>query len=118
MTVSAAGSYTVVITNLEGCSSIPSKAVAFYVTGVEDLNANVLLYPNPSSDQVTLRLNRFEKNESINLSIYNILGSLIEKRVVNSDQDVYMDIHGYAHGQYILVLQSGNRIIKKQFIKK
>ena len=72
----AAGTYTDSIIDDNGCTS---NTDTFNVTynGIGELNISEFnIYPNPTSDKVTIDLNN-QKSESFNIKISNVLGQVV-----------------------------------------
>lgn len=75
------------------------------------VNDNILLYPNP----VTNQINFSNSNEINNFEIYSIDGKLIKANTVNSNS---IDVSDLAKGTYIIQVKGENFIHSKKFIKE
>ena len=91
------------------------------VEGIEDIiyeSSDLLCYPNPFNSSTTLSYT-LNENSSVNLSIYNITGSLVNILVSENqnrgDYSVSWNGTGFSEGIYFAKLVSGNG--KSQSIK-
>ncbi|MBF9222578.1 Ig-like domain-containing protein [Hymenobacter ruricola] len=79
------GSYTVVATSANGCSSIPSAAVSAVVTGTQTASLNgvsLRVFPNPTADgQLTVELSGINAKAS-RLTVLNSLGQVVHTGTV------------------------------------
>jgi hypothetical protein len=118
ITATIAGIYTVKTTN-NGCTSILSDPQVLIVTGdiASASNATMSLYPNPSTDYITLSLDGFEKDKPVYISIVDMLGKTLEKTTGLGQHEVTIDIRSYALGKYVVGLQQYNTRVSQQFMK-
>ncbi|MEO8086725.1 MAG: T9SS type A sorting domain-containing protein [Bacteroidota bacterium] len=112
------GNYNVVCTDNNGCEV---EAVIFDVVAGVDGNSNSIpaleVFPNPSSDKITVRTNL--SGISFPLSVYNVLG---EKMLLLNPQEKNLrefsfDIGNLSPDVYWLELISGNKIYRIRFVK-
>lgn len=95
--IQGAGIYTVVITDLEGCTAT-SEEFAFPVKG----NTNkVRVFPNPASDFVNVELKKAEGLQNVELRNSN--GLLIKSQLTEGGL-VQMDLAGLAKGIYLIYI--------------
>ncbi|MDD4574837.1 MAG: T9SS type A sorting domain-containing protein [Bacteroidales bacterium] len=76
---------------------------------------NLFLYPNPANDYIYVEM--IGKNQQSIASVYDIRGSLVQKEMVLSEKSNRINIASYQAGVYVLVVNTGDGIIRKQFIK-
>jgi hypothetical protein len=81
-----------------------------------------LLYPNPTSNTITLELNQldFKDNPRINLEIISINGSVIWKQeLIVTDKYLRkeLEVSGLQNGFYIIRIQNSSFVKSKKFIK-
>lgn len=83
------------------------------VIGVEEakeIELTCVLYPNPTTDFVNLKLNSF-KVENISYQIFDFNGKLLDlKKVVGSETSIQMK--GYADAVYFLKVFQGEKELK------
>lgn len=111
-----AGDYTVTITDQSGCISIQDVEVEFATSTDNGERQNISIYPNPTSDIVTVDFP--EKTEGT-MYVYNNLGKLISAtRVEYNAKKVTVDLRNHATGVYTMLIYSTNTILTKQILKQ
>jgi poly(hydroxyalkanoate) depolymerase family esterase len=110
-------SYTV--TDVNNCSNTANDSI--YVkycsgtTGLEDVMLKgIRIYPNPTAGVITVSVGSLEFFE---VNLYNMLGELIFVKKINAS-DVNIDIQGVYTGLYLLVLKTGQGIVRERIIKE
>ena len=75
-------------------------------------------YPNPAKGK-TVILVEFSSNEAI-LIVYNVLGKLVEQRVISADQKrITLDVSEYKEGIYLYSIEAdGKKITKRMTVSK
>jgi len=114
------GSYSVTVTDGNGCTASATGTVASHkeiVISANGKDPEISLYPNPFAKQFHYSL----KNPGINpisLKIYDLLGKVVmESADVQAESDIVMG-DNYATGIYLLKIEQGNfkqviRVIKE-----
>ncbi len=77
---------------------------------------NVLLYPNPSTGQITLQLHGTESTS--NLVIYNTVGQVVYQQsqpVADANGRIILDLTSLESGAYFLNLQYGDSVQSEKF---
>ena len=103
------GSYTVVVTNANGCVS-PASAAITVTSSLRPLaGSSLILYPNPTPDgRLTLELTGYTK--AVDIEVLNVLGQTVLRLSLpaNSTSTVRqaIDLHGQASGVYLLRTRS------------
>lgn len=89
--------------------SAPRSAYDQY-TGIEDLKeAQLLLYPNPSSDLVTIQLvSESQIGEDLRLEMIDMTGSIIMSKAIKGNANVLIDVSEFASGIYQVIV-SGSK---------
>lgn len=87
-------------------------------TGIEevDLDATVLLFPNPATSYIEIRLSNDLLINST-LDIYDVYGRKIATQMMNNTS-AKVDISGYSTGMYLVRISNDNGVVVKNFIKK
>ena len=78
----------------------------------------VSIYPNPSSGLFIINFESF-KFDSIEILIYNSIGQLlqrIDKKLMDGDGLMTVDLSGFESGVYLLNMQLDNRSISKKLV--
>ncbi len=75
-------------------------------------------YPNPAKGK-TVILVEFSSSEAV-LSIYNVLGKLVEQRVISNDQKrITLDVSEYKEGIYLYSIEAdGQKVTKRMTVSK
>ena len=101
-------------------SKIPMIRMNFgnvWTTGVSDdsFAKKITVYPNPTSDQVTIDLNN-SKTEKITISLKNVLGQeiFVRQKLVPINTKEVIDITAFAKGIYCLEVKNS----KGTFLQK
>jgi len=102
-TVTESGLYAVQVTI--GSCTVESGCEFVDWNALEDItSANILIYPNPATDFVTLDI---PQNEEMKLTLYDVAGRKVMEQTVHNDQN-QVDIHMLANGSYKVVLSNGH----------
>ncbi|MBD3723956.1 MAG: T9SS type A sorting domain-containing protein [Flavobacteriaceae bacterium] len=73
-----------------------------------DFDNDILLYPNPTSDKVTLRLSNLNVTQ---FDLYNELGQLIQTNKIN-ELIMSIDLESFSTGVYLLQIKKENKLIR------
>lgn len=122
-TISENGTYTVVITNGNGCSSSSAATNAELDTsGLEENNLGFgyLLFPNPTHGEFKLTV--YGLTEAVNFKIYDVLGkeiNLNKETSISSNSTLNFDLTGYSEGVYFISFSTiKGTIIEKIVLQK
>ena len=87
------------------------KIVCAYLSAEENELNNISVYPNPSTDQITVTVS----DNLLNATYYitDLSGKQVMVNNVNSNQ-MQIDISTLSNGQYILSIQSENEVLTKK----
>ena len=114
--------YGVTVTDEIGCQvSQIVEVLASVCDGIgeeESLKNEINIYPNPAENQLFVELKN-EKNEPIDMRLYNVLGEMIyEKMVKNNLQDgvFTLDISQIPSGTYFLQIGKDASFVTKKMI--
>lgn len=120
-TATAQGSYTLKVT-ADNCVSVASSAQVLVITG--DLvnyptsSDKLLVYPNPVKSKLTVRLDGFEVKQPVQLSIYDVMGRVVERFTGAGGEDVTLEVGHYATGKYILRAAQSTNVQQQNFVKE
>jgi PKD repeat protein len=76
-TVQQSGTYTVIITDANGCQNSFSTYVL--ISGIDESNidAGIYIFPNPVNDELSIQASSIQMNEATSISIVNVLGQKV-----------------------------------------
>lgn len=98
--------------NVEDCGEMERSFeinATFY--GVDDLQNEVHVFPNPTRGTVTIEA---EGMESIRLT--NMMGQVLEMREGNLSDSVVLNLNGYAPSVYLLEIETVYGMVKKRLV--
>ncbi|MAX79977.1 MAG: hypothetical protein CL843_07360, partial [Crocinitomicaceae bacterium] len=106
ITVYEKGTFSVIVTDSNGCSNSDSIYISLWPSSVVDrgdAGAGVFIYPNPTQGVFTLETINLNE-ERLDWMIVNINGQIIEQGVMNSNvQQQQIDLSESAQGVYFLI---------------
>jgi hypothetical protein len=116
------GTYTVIVTDSNGCIDSSSVTINEYGVGIEDLlnPAWVKVYPNPNNGQFVLSgLDAFGTDAQLKVSVYDLNGKNILSQKVHAQNELQINLSGNrAAGVYMVHIQSETvRLVKRVMIK-
>jgi hypothetical protein len=77
-------------------------------------NSDIIIYPNPATNRIMII---YADNQSVNLSVYNIVGELVlQRELVNTENEI--DISSLTTGIYILKVTGSDWTAQKKIIKE
>lgn len=81
------------------------------VVDVKELESSkdIKVYPNPFTEKCTLSMTGIEKNESLQIGVYDVMGNLLMKKTISGDELITIDRGNLQPGSYILSV-NGNKI--------
>lgn len=116
-TFTQVSNYTVRLIVSNDCGSDTALIDIAQTSGIEDVitgRDQLILYPNPASDKITLENKSNFKLESV--SVYNILGQLMYSGDPEDNRIFLLNVHHYASGIYhIKVMLSNGKWIQRKF---
>lgn len=111
--------YTVVVTDINGCTSSDELTVAVAVS-VNNLVSGVScnIYPNPSMNYISVELVNQNVSDNLKIEIINPLGQSILSENIKFENKItkQFDISNYSKGLYFIQIQGSKINITKEFI--
>ena len=77
-------------------------------------DGNISIYPNPTSNEINIRLDNMQNAE---LNIFSTDGRLLDYRK-NVGGELKYDLSHYAKGEYIISISAGNKVVASQTVIK
>jgi PKD repeat protein len=114
---SQSGNYNVVCTDANGCEV---EAVIFDViatTGAINSISNLVLYPNPASQILTVDATKLKESISC-LRLFNSLGECVLLQASTNADLQSVDLKNFPSGFYWLEISAGEKTHRQEFIKQ
>lgn len=110
------GSYAVIVTE-NGCSDT-SACLTVGNVGLNDFNdiVGISIFPNPTNDQVTVRLENLQDGQHT-LALIDATGRLLIKQLIN-ENSTNLSLSNYESGVYFIQISNGNKQSIHRVIKK
>ena len=103
------GYYSVSITGPDGCSSF-SNAFEWTLSLLEQLNNNIKVYPNPTSDLLTIHSNNSKISK---IRVLSVLGNCLINKDVDTSE-VTLSLNKLSRGNYLIQIETDNNIVVKK----
>ena len=103
---------------------ILNSAFGSETTNIDDftkLENKFLITPNPVKNQIIMNFYSDAMQVSCPLVIYNLLGikqKEINAKLQNGENTIPIDLSGFSSGVYFVVINDGNSVRKKMFVKE
>ena len=109
--VTQAGSYTVAISDSNGCVATSNVIV---IAGIAELSSNysIIVYPNPANNQLNINLGNLQAEQ---VCIYNATGQLLSE--VKQPTGNRLDISSLATGVYIAEIKVQGVVQRVRWVK-
>jgi hypothetical protein len=101
-----------------GFHGIWKRGLSEMIGGTEDMkdNRGFAVYPNPSSDKITIELRRYTSLKKIQVSIYDIQDRLVLQHPVQENK-TEIDVRGLEKGFYIIKVTIKGMTESTKFVK-
>lgn len=104
-----AGTVGLTITDSKGCSRnynviIPDNTSIETASWIND----VIVYPNPATESVQIRLGNVVFTDKIQVSLFNNLGQVIFSTMMPFEPVLTLPVHGFASGWYLLKIEAAD----------
>ncbi|MBW8051017.1 MAG: T9SS type A sorting domain-containing protein [Cytophagales bacterium] len=116
----APGTYTVTVTDANGCLLIDSVTVNPPTGFIEIINGNgyIKLYPNPTTGKLSIIFDAYVPQPS-SIKVLNIIGNIIADITMATGSiknDYAIDLSNKPEGMYFIQIQTADRVITKKII--
>ncbi len=104
-----AGTIGLTITDSKGCSrnynvNIPDNTSIEAASWIND----VIVYPNPATESVQIRLGNVVFTDKIQVSLFNYLGQAVYSTMMPFEPELSLPVHGFASGWYLLKIEAAD----------
>ena len=79
-------------------------------TDIIEIEKNLLVYPNPTSEKINISVDNF--NGNIQIEVYDLIGNSLQLT-----NETTLSLKGYSKGIYILKVSYGDRVKEVKLIK-
>lgn len=86
--------------------------IATAVNEMSNADNNILVYPNPANDLLTIQVNSSTKNFTV--EIFNLIG----KQIFKSSNNKSIDVSSFSQGLYFIKVKQDNKIMMAKFKKQ
>lgn len=112
----AAGTYTVTVTDANGCMTTAIATVSVY-TGVSDIGAitTLSIYPNPANTFVTIRASMAHATDGT-VEVRDVLGRIVAVHAFTGEKEVHLtlDTSSWAAAVYTVQIKTASEAVTKQ----
>ncbi len=119
-TATAAGIYTLVVTNAAGCTTSSSGVLANVGIKSSRSLSNVTVYPNPTKDMIMISAT-LNKSQSVTVKIFDMNGKLVFNTSQNNADANYsktISLAGYASGVYMVQVITNDGSVQQRIVKE
>lgn len=85
------------------------------IEGAEPFNFDIKVYPNPTTDNVTVSLGKTVAD--MRYELYDVDGRLLQKETISTTEQV-IELRGYPAGSYVLRIVAGTTQNNYKIVKK
>ena len=111
------GTYTVTVTDANGCTATSTATVQSSVSITEEAVSAFSTYPNPASENITIT---GIVSEHTSICVMNVLGEKVMNITENANGALNMNvtISALSPGVYFLQFKNGSAVTSKRIVKK
>ena len=80
------------------------------------VDSDVMVYPNPTSGDITIQLPEEKYNSDMNIVMYNSIGQMVSNQKYGDDQRTTVNLGNLENGMYILQIRDENNTVSKRIV--
>lgn len=112
------GTYSVLVTDNNGCSTNSIQILVVIVVGVEEGidKLSLEVYPIPASETLFISLN--QQKDGL-LTLINVQGKVVYHNAFNASQmsaPIQIDLEGFSSGVYLLQVNVGDKVLSRKLV--
>ncbi|MGB0391730.1 MAG: T9SS type A sorting domain-containing protein, partial [Salibacteraceae bacterium] len=88
------------------------------VSELKDISNKVAMYPNPSSNKVTVALDDLNNAHDWHISMFDVTGKMVYQRLNIQENKILLDLSILIPGLYFVDIQTSFGSSKRKLIKK
>ncbi len=85
------------------------------VPEVKDLEANLIVYPNPAQDKLYIELGAIENNQ-VDIQVYDIVGKSISSSFTKEEHHIEVDLNACNNGFYMVKISIGESTVTRKIL--
>ena len=117
--VGETGAYTVEV-DIDGCMGVSGEFNAV-LTNVDEVNEiTTTLFPNPVSERLNIQINNLDRTIDTEVLVIDLNGSILMRdRMIQrgNTKSLELDVTQLSEGNYFLMVQTGDQVIRERFSK-
>lgn len=113
--ITQTGTYTVVVTDPNGCSTTSAPFIVTVVSLTEIADAQIQVYPNPANDKLFLVFGE-NKNSFNLLQLFDLSGKEILKQLIIGNPKTEIDLKNISAGAYLLKVSGKENSFQKEIM--
>lgn len=120
LVVNVTGTYTVVVTDSNGCTGTDSATITFTdCSGLDELgnSISVSLYPNPSAGLLNVTIDAQTDVSNATMTVVNLFGQMV-RELDATGTSTQIDLNDLANGTYFIKVKMGGSVMVKRFVLK
>ena len=108
------------VTNAAGCSDVFCQTINILSVGIaeKDAAANIMVYPNPVTDQLVIRFGEKLSAEKWTLKITDMIGKVIREKTAEGVEALNWNLSELAPGSYLLSIQSNEQKVIRKIVRQ
>jgi len=86
-----------------------------FVNEISIENISAVIFPNPTSDYITIHITTENANEKYQMQIFDMNGKIVKSEEIASNSSIKYDLNSIAEANYLIVLKSVSGLYSKTY---